>query len=89
MGTTADRERESLESDQQIPKSIPSLSDGMFHIATWLNIKQNNFQAARQLFRKYNREIDEQSTQVAEWAINENWNEISVCEIAWQMILRT
>jgi hypothetical protein len=50
----------------------------MFHIATWLNIKLHNFEAARELFREHYREIDEQCTQVTEWAINENWNEISV-----------
>lgn len=77
MGTTEERERESLELINSYEKHS-ELSDGMFHIATWINIKQNNFEAARQLFRKYDREIDEQSTQVAEWAINENWNEISV-----------
>jgi tetratricopeptide (TPR) repeat protein len=77
MGTTEERERESLELINEYEKHS-ELSDGMFHIATWLNIKLHNFEAARELFREHYREIDEQCTQVTEWAINENWNEISV-----------
>ncbi len=47
-GTTEERERESLDLINSYEKHS-ELSDGMFHIATWLNIKQNNYEAAETL----------------------------------------
>lgn len=76
LGTTSDRETECLELINQYQKHS-ELSDGMFQLATWLNIKKNRLPEAIDLFRQYNREIEKQIAQVAEWGLQENWNEIS------------
>ena len=76
LGTTAEREKECLELINRY-HAQSDLSDGMFRIAAWLHIKQNDFQSAKELFKKYNREIEEQSALLVEWSLQENWNEIS------------
>ncbi len=76
LGTTEEREKECLEFINRY-RAQSDLSDGMFRLAVWLNIKRNDFQSARDILRKYNRELEEQSAQLVEWSLQENWNEVS------------